>query len=109
LRVDRLRTARVRRPERRPWVAPINRACAVPETQSGVADDPKGVYLSPGEAGRLDVRSVDKRVMRTARFWVNGSAAYRGLVVSSVKNSTPAMVLEEDPSKPSVNTSVTFA
>jgi hypothetical protein len=40
---------------------------------------------------------------------VNGDAAYRSIVVSSVKNSTPAMVLEEDPSKPSVNTSVTFA
>jgi hypothetical protein len=47
--------------------------------------------------------------MRTASFWVTDRAAYRGLVVSSVKNSTPAMVLEEDPSKPSVNMSVTFA
>jgi hypothetical protein len=67
------------------------------------------VYLSTGEAGRLDVRSVDKRVMRTASFWVSDNAAYRGIVVSSVKNSTPTIVLEEDPSEPSVNTSVTFA
>jgi hypothetical protein len=95
----------------------------VPETQWGVADDPKGVYLSTGEAGRLDVRSVDKRVMRTASFWVSDSAADRSIAASSVnnsmpamvleedsvKNSTPAMVLEEDPSEPSVNTSVTFA
>jgi hypothetical protein len=46
--------------------------------------------------------------MRTAGFWVSDGAAFRGTVVS-VKNSTPAMVLEEDPSEPSVNTSVTFA
>ena len=78
-------------------------------TQWGVAIDPKGVYLSTGEAGRLDVRSVDKRVRRTAASWVNDNAASRGTVVSSVKNSTPAMVLEEDPSEPSVNTSVPFA
>jgi hypothetical protein len=82
---------------------------AVPETQWGVADDPKGVYLSTGEAGRLDVRSVDKRVMRTVSFWVSDNAAYPRIVVSSVKNSTSAMVLEEDPSEPSVNTWVTFA
>ena len=61
-----------------------------------------------GEAGRLDVRSVDKRVMRTTGLW-GGRAVYRGPVVSLVKNSTSAMVLEEDPSEPSVNTSVTFA
>jgi hypothetical protein len=67
------------------------------------------VYLSTGEAGRLDVRSVDKRVMRTVVLWVSDRAAYRGIVVSSVRNSTPAMVLEEDPSEPSVNTSVPFA
>jgi len=47
--------------------------------------------------------------MRTASFWVSDHATHRGFVVSSVKNSTPAMVLEEDPSEPSVNTSVTFA
>jgi hypothetical protein len=47
--------------------------------------------------------------MRTASFGVSDHAGYRGMVVSSVKNSTPAMVLEEDPSEPSVNTSVTFA
>jgi hypothetical protein len=51
--------------------------------------------------------------MRTAGFWVTDHATHRGFVVSSVvslvKNSTPAMVLEEDPSEPSVNTSVTFA
>jgi hypothetical protein len=75
----------------------------------GSPTTPRGWYLVTGEAGRLDVRSVDKRVMRTAGFWVNARAAYRGPVVSLVKNSTPAMVLEEDPSEPSVNTSVTFA
>jgi hypothetical protein len=40
---------------------------------------------------------------------VSDNAAFRGTVVSSVKNSTPAMVLEEDSSEPSVNPSVTFA
>jgi hypothetical protein len=47
--------------------------------------------------------------MRSASFGVSDHAVYRGTIVSSVKNSTPAMVLEEDPSEPSVNTSVTFA
>lgn len=75
----------------------------------GSPTTPWGWYLATGEAGRLDVRSVDKRVMRTADFWVRERAVYRGPVVSLVKNSSPAMVLEEDPSKPSVNTSVTFA
>ena len=88
------------------------RACVL-ETQwernGGSPTPPRGWYLATGEAGRLDVRSVDKRVMRTASFGVSDHAGYRGMVVSSVKNSTPAMVLEEDPSEPSVNTSVTFA
>ena len=47
--------------------------------------------------------------MRTAGFGVSASAAYRGMGASSVKNSTPVMVLEEDPGEPSVNPSVTFA
>jgi hypothetical protein len=47
--------------------------------------------------------------MRTVGLWVNDDAAYRGNAASLVKNSTPAMVVEEDPSEPSVNTSVTFA
>jgi hypothetical protein len=37
-----------------------------------------------GEAGRLDVRSVDERVMRTAGFLASSNAAYRGIVVGSM-------------------------
>jgi len=59
------------------------------------------VYLAIGVAGRQDVRSVDERVMRTPGRWENAGAAYRSIVMSSVKNSTLAIVLEEDPRKPS--------
>ena len=85
--------------------------CAVRETRSGVADDPKGVVSWDREAGRLDVRSVDERVMRTATFLALDNAVSRGIgiVVSSGHASTLARVLDEDRRRPAVNKSVTLA
>jgi hypothetical protein len=70
---------------------------------------PRGWYRGNREAGRLDVRSVDERVMRTATFLALANAVSRGIVVSSGHASTLARVLDEDRRRPAVNKSVTLA
>jgi len=52
--------------------------------------------------------------MRTAEFWAHANAAYRGLALSglalsSERDSSLAIVLEEDRGWPAVNKSVTLA